>query len=119
MFIIFAVEDEAQSIDQILHKTAFEGFQYLSFKLNDSSARISAMHANELINVRVRFETLYGAKVNDAVIKDGKEIRLDSLLKDQKVNNIPLFNTVEQGSGKASLDVHIVLNPRVISQARK
>ena len=75
-----------------MHKTAFEGFQYLSFKLDDSSARIGTIHANELINVRARFETLYRAKVNDEVIKDGKETRLDSLLKDQKVNNIPLFN---------------------------
>ena len=87
--------------------------------MDDSSARISAMYVNELINVRARFEIIYGVKVNDAVIKDGKETRLDSLLKDQKVNNILLFNAIEQRSGKALLDIHVVLNPRVISQVRK
>ena len=58
-------------------------------------SRISAMHANELINVKARYKTLHNTKVDNKVIQDGKEVRLDIYLKQQKVNETPLFLAVE------------------------
>ena len=45
--------------------------------------------------MKARFKTLYGAKVDDIVLKGGHKIRLDRLLKEQKVNIVPLFIAVE------------------------
>ena len=95
VFIVYALDNEAQYIDKQIHDTTFEGFQYLLYKLDNLSSRMGAMYANEMINVKARFEILYGAKVDDIVLKDGREIRLDRLLKEQKVNKMPLFIAVE------------------------
>jgi len=77
-----------------MHDATFKSFQYLSYKLDSSFARIGVMYANDMLNVKARFETLYSAKVDDVVLKDGREIRLDRLLKEQRVNDILLFTAV-------------------------
>ena len=114
-----ALEGEAENIDEQMCETTFTGFKYLSFKLNQPLVRIAAMHANDMQNVKARFETLYGAKVDDEVCKDGKQGKLEELLREQKVEKEPLFIAVEQGSGKSSLDVHVVINPRTMSKGKE
>ena len=56
--MIYVVEDEAKWIDDQLFKSSFSKFKYISFKLSSSAARLAAMHTNEMINVKSRFETL-------------------------------------------------------------
>ena len=58
-------------------------------------------------------------KVEDIVIKDGVESKLEDLLRKQTTNNIPLFLAVEQGSGKSEYKVNVVLNPKVKNKARQ
>ena len=95
VFMVYALDNEAQYINKQIYDNTFKGFQYLSYKFDNSSSRMEAMHANEMINVKARFEILYGAKVDDIVLKDRHKIRLDRLLKEQKVNKIPFFIIVE------------------------
>ena len=97
----------------------FDGFKCLSYKLDLPMARIAAMHANDMLNVKARFETLHAAKVDDEVCEDGRQSKLEDLLREQKINEEPLFIAVEQGSGKSSLDVHVVINPKTMSQGKQ
>ena len=83
--MVHALEDEAANIDEQMCETTFTGFKHLSFKLNQSLVRIAAMHANDMQNVKARFETLYGAKIDDEACKDGKQGKLEELLREQKV----------------------------------
>ena len=48
-----------------------------------------------MLNMKARFEILYSTKVDNIVLKDGRDIRLDRLLKEQRVNNMPLFTAVK------------------------
>ena len=119
VFMVCALEDEAEYIDEQMCETTFTGFKYLSFKLNQPLVRIAAMHANDMQNVKARFETLYGAKIDDEVYKDGKQGKLEETLREQKVEKEPLFIAVEQGSGKSALDVHVAINPRTMSEGKQ
>jgi len=64
---IYAVEDEAEEVDNIIYNTKFKNMQYVSYRLSDSAQRLAAMHLNEMINVKSRFETLYETKLDDVV----------------------------------------------------
>lgn len=119
VLMVCTLEDEASRIDEKMCDAMFDGFRCLSYELDSPMARIAAMRANDMLNVKARFETLYGAKIDDEVLKDGKQSKLEDLLKEQKIEEEPLCIAVEQGSGKSSLDLHIVLNPRTMSQGKK
>ena len=68
--MVHALEDEAANIDEQMCDATFDGFKHLSYKLNQPMARIAAMHANDMLNVKARFETLYGEKVDYEVLID-------------------------------------------------
>ena len=93
--MLYAVEDEAKQIDNQLFQSSFSKFKYISFKLSSLVARLAAMYSNKMINVKSMFEILYEAKVDDIVMKDGKESNLEDLLRSQKINKTPLFLVVE------------------------
>ena len=95
VFMAHALEDEAECIDEQMCETTFNGFKCSSFKLNQPMVRIAAMHANDVLNVKARFETLCGAKVDDEVLKDGKQSKFEDSLKEQKIDEEPLFIAVE------------------------
>ena len=59
-----------------------KGFKYLSYKRSKSEECVAAMHYNDVINVNLRYEILFGAKVDDIVRFNGKAIRLKKLLLD-------------------------------------
>ena len=119
VFMVYELEDEAANIDEQMCDATFDGFKHLSYKLDQPMAQIAAIHANDVLNVKARFEMLHGAKVDDEVHKDGKQRKLEDSLREQKIDEEPLFITVEQGSGKSSLDVHAVMNPRTMSQGKQ
>ena len=80
---------------------------------------MAAMHSNEMINVKAKFETLHGVHLNDIVQYEGKSSTLNALIKGIQSNNINLFLAAEQGTGKGKENVLIVINPKAKSKAIK
>ena len=78
---------------------------------------MAAIYSNEMLNVRVRYETLYRVNLNDNVSKEGVSFTLGELLRKQQANEVKLFLAAEQGMGKAENDVLVVINPKVKSKA--
>ena len=77
------------------------------------------MHANEVINVKVRFEILYNVNLEQDVKYQEKTKTLGQVLKEANHNQCPLFLVVENGSGVNKKDVYVVINPRVKLQASR
>ena len=63
IIVVYAIEKEAQEIDLHLTKIKMPTFQYFSFKHSSSEERITAMHANKLINVKARYEMLFNVNL--------------------------------------------------------
>ena len=63
MIVIYTIKKEAQEIDLHLTKIKMPTFQYFSFKHSLSEERIAAIHTNELINVKARYETLFNVNL--------------------------------------------------------
>ena len=61
---------------------------------------MAAMHANELVNVKAQYETLFNVKLKDMVQFNNEDYILGKILKDAIYNEYPLFLAVEQGEGK-------------------
>ena len=56
---------------------------------------MAAIHSNELVNIRARFETLYGVNLQDRVNKDNEESTLVEVLQAQLSNEVKLFLVAE------------------------
>ena len=78
---------------------------------------MAALHANEMVNIKARCETLHDVELNQQVKYEEKEERLGKTLRDANYKGCPLFLAIEDGSGKFEKDVHVVINPRVKHQA--
>jgi len=115
--VVYAMEKEASKIDLQLTSMDIPTFQYLSFKYSSSEERLGAMHANEVINVKARFETLYNVNLEQDMKYQEKTKMLGQVLKEANHNQCPLFLAVENGSGVNKKDVHVVINPQVKLQA--
>ena len=76
----YTIESKALEIDFIMVNSKFPNFKYLSYKYSSSSQRMCSMHSNEMVNVRIWFETLYGINLHDIVIKEGETSNLGELL---------------------------------------
>ena len=77
------------------------------------------MYYNEMVNVKSSFEILYNANLEDDVTHEGKTKALEDLLIKQEKNGDKLFITMEQGSGVASSNIQVILNPKLKYKARK
>jgi len=117
--VIYIVCDESKEIDEKICDATFKRFKYISYKLSDSAQRLGAMHSNEMTNIKSRFETLYNVKLNDTVYQGIERITLEDILLKEKYGIHNLFLAIEQGSGKFSNHINVVLNPPVKDQARR
>jgi len=98
----------------------FDKLQYASYKLSDSSQRMAAMHWNEMINVKARFETLYKTRVDDIVVDDqGRKVTLEDFILRIMYKDYRMFLVIEQGVGKAARHTHVILNPKVKNKAKE
>jgi len=77
---VYAIESKASEIDFAMVNLKFPNFKYLLYKHSSSSQRMCSMYSNEMVNVRVWFETLYGVNLHDIVIKEGETSNLGELL---------------------------------------
>ena len=59
MLVAYTIEDEAEEIDLELIKVDNPKFKYILFKYSLVEERIAAIHANEMVNIKARYEMLY------------------------------------------------------------
>ena len=78
-----------------------------------------AIHKNEMLNIKARFETLYETQLNDIIIKEKKEYKLQDIILNIQYKDNNLFLAIEQGSGKYNRHTNVVLNPKVKNKARQ
>ena len=65
--IMYSIKREADNIDQKLMQIKNPRIQYISFKQSTVEKRISTIHTNVIINIKVWFETLYNIRKNTKV----------------------------------------------------
>ena len=118
VLMIYAMEQEAKETDQKILNTTFDGFKYVSFRLSSSSQRLAAMHSNDMLNPKARFETLHNTNLNNTVLYQGLEYKLKNLIQLVEVKDMKLFLAIEQGSGKNSKNTYVVINPKTRNRAR-
>lgn len=80
MLVVYGLEDEANRIDMELLCKKHSGFPYVSCKRSTMQQRIAAMHCNDVINVKSRYEILFNASVADKVLFNEKEGMLKEIL---------------------------------------
>ena len=119
VLMIYALVSEAKEIDERIYSTRFKRFKYMSYKLSDPSQRIGAMHRNEMVNIKSRYETLYDTNIDDEVFQGTERKTLEEIILNIKHGQHNLFMAIEQGVGKQEKDINVVLNPRVKEQARR
>ena len=83
------------------------------------SQRIAAMHANEITNVKARYELLYQANLGDQIMYDNQQYNLEDLILNQKEHRQKLFLAVEQTLGPNENCVQVIINPKLKNKARK
>ena len=76
MMVVYAIEKEANQIDLQLTTINTPICQYLSFKYSSAEERIAAIHANEMINIKARYKTLYDVNLETEVMYKYKTIKL-------------------------------------------
>ena len=77
------------------------------------------MHANEYKNIKAWYEIIVDIKIDDFVIYQNQYCKIKDLLLEQKTNNTLLFLATEQGAGKFTDDIHMVINPHMKQAAKK
>ena len=70
--MVHAIVKDAAKIDKKLVEAKFKGFRCLSHKLSDSDQRLAAMHNNDMINVKARFETLHNTNLKETIFDKTK-----------------------------------------------
>ena len=94
---IYAVQDEADEIDEVLCKIQSPRYRYLSYRRAILEERLAVMHHNDVKNIKTHFEILYGVNLKDEVwdtVNDCYAI-LEQVLMNEKNENNPLFLAVE------------------------
>ena len=119
VLVVHGIEQEADKIDMKIMSNQYEGFKYLSYKRSKAEERMAAIHYNDVINVKARYEILFGAKVDDIVQYNGKTTKLKRLLLDLNDKGEKLILAVEQGSGVAKNNIQVILNPQIKEKAKQ
>ena len=64
---IYAVQDEAKEVDEILYNLKSPRYSYISYRQTTSDERLTAIYTNDRHNIKARYETLYDVSLNDEV----------------------------------------------------
>ena len=104
-------------MDEVLWEGDYS--RYVSFKGTDSKLRLGMLHSNNMVNVEGKFKVLKKVNKNDVISIGKQKFWLRVFLLDVKVKGTRLFAAVEQGGGKYSDDIMIIVSSRAKIQARK
>jgi len=80
--------------------------------------KIVSFHINNVNNVEVRYEYIENADMNDIVEYKGSKGTIRDILLDVKINEMPFFTGVEQGSGWKRNCIFLLMTPRLRSEAK-
>lgn len=99
---IWAIQDDALEIDEILSNMNSQRYKYLSCRKTTSEERLAAMHHNDVKNIKAKYETLCDITLKEGAwdIEKSAHATLESILMKVKHENHPLFLAAEQGAGK-------------------
>lgn len=118
--VIYATENEAEKIDKKLKNMKSKRYRYLSYRLNTSEDRMGAMHYNDVINIKARYETLIDASLDESIMIESKrQETLESRLMSVQDGNDKLFLAVEQGVGTYENNITVIINPKKIKKAKQ
>ena len=117
---VYAIEKEAENIDAQLKRLKSKRYRYLSYKFHSSDERMGAMHYNDVINVKARYETLIDASLNEKIKNESSmQETLESILMKVQNGNDNLFLAVEQGVGKYENNITVIINPKTIRKTKQ
>ena len=119
VLVVHAIEEKAKEISNKLQEIKTSRCKHAPCRDTSIQERLLAMQANDMMNIDSRFETLCDVTLTTPVQDKEDTSVLEDVLLDVEYNGQKLFIAVEQGSGKNSEDVHVVLNPRVKNKARE
>ena len=72
--------------------------------------RLKTLYSNNLKKVDAKFEVLIDVNVNNGVEVGKKYYQLEDYLLEVKIDSINLFTTTEQGAGKHSINIIIIMS---------
>ena len=116
---VYYINLEAEEINNELLSLKNDSYKYMLYKYTTSNKRLVVIHANEIINVKARYEMLGNIIVNQNMKFINNSYEMNTLLKSIRINKMPLFLAVKQGSSKFESHTHMVINLRMKKQARK
>jgi len=118
---VYSTQSAVEQVDFGLRKMSAGNdthVKYLSFKNNTKTERIAGLQLNRLINGRVKYERLDEITLLDEAKYNGQVGKVGKLLMMAKAKGIPIFNGVEQGSGKNSSKVYVYFKPNMTTEAK-
>ena len=81
---------------------------------------MGAMHYNNVINIKARYETLIGASLDKRILVESRrQETLESKLMTVQDGNDKLFLAVEQGVRKYADNITVIINPKMIKKAKQ
>ena len=89
IIVVCAIENKVNDVYLKLTKMKSTTHQHVSFKNSSPEERVAATHANELINVKARYETLRDVKIETSAKHKNETKRLGSTLKEVNNNSCP------------------------------
>ena len=115
------IESEAREADEMLCVMQSLRYKHASYRQTTAQDRLAAMCNNEIKNRHGKYETLENAKLNDKVLDEIKDecVSLETALMEAEKGGKKLILVAEQGDGKYSNNVTVVLNPAMKEQAKK
>ena len=116
--MIYSILSRAEEINnKLMEKNLWEGdhTRYISFKATNANIRLRALHANNIVNIRDKYEILDNISVNQLVTVSRETIWLKDYLLGLKAGVDSIFLGAEQGSAKHSSNVFVIIAPTKVA----
>jgi len=92
---------------------------YMLIKRSNTILRLGMLHVNNLFQNEAKFEVLEGLSVFDIVLIKIEKHWVCKYLLGLKIDNVRLFIAMEQGGGKHSKNVIVIVSPKAKMSVRK
>ena len=115
------MQDDAEVIDEALLKITSHRHRHLYYKKTIPEERLVAMCHDDVKNIKSRCETLCNVNLKEKAWNTAisRHVTLESVMMKAKIDNNPLFLAAEQGAGKFSNSVNVVINPKTKAQSKR
>ena len=93
--------------------------KYISFKKTNTQIKLGILYSNNLRNIELEYEIFKDLDINNTVQVRGKEYNIKDYLLELEVDKVKLFIVVEQGGGKMSKYIMVVVSLKAKIIVRK